>query len=113
MNKGIEKEAEVVKYFLSIEYDILHRRYKTKYGEIDIIAFDKNSKNIVFCEVKYRSQVNDYENLVSKKQWSRIIDASQIFIQNNNKYLLHDYRYDLVILEKNTNINHIKNIFFD
>ena len=34
-------------------YDILHRRYRTRHGEIDIIA--RHERTIVFIEVKARS----------------------------------------------------------
>ena len=34
-------------------YDILHRRYRTRHGEIDIIA--RHQRTIVFVEVKARS----------------------------------------------------------
>ena len=34
-------------------YDILHRRYRTRHGEIDIVA--RHRRTIVFVEVKARS----------------------------------------------------------
>ena len=57
-NKLVGDSAEEIalKYLQEQDYKILKKNFKTKIGEIDIIA--KQNDYIVFVEVKYRT--NDY-----------------------------------------------------
>ena len=50
---GIESEAFALKYLKKRRYKILQKNFRTKFGEIDIIAKDKDT--IAFIEVKARS----------------------------------------------------------
>ncbi len=62
-------EERVAKYLKSKGYIILKRNYKDRYGEVDIIA--QNDENIVFVEVKTRSEssiVSGFEAVDFKKQ---------------------------------------------
>ena len=40
----------------ALGYDILDRNYRTKYGELDIVAIDRDT--LVFCEVRTRVGAN-------------------------------------------------------
>lgn len=62
-------------------YKILTRNYKTRFGEIDIIAHD--AKFLVFVEVKTRSEMSlghPLEAVTIQKQ-KKIILAAQSYIQ--------------------------------
>jgi putative endonuclease len=50
--KGKFFEDRAVRYLESIGYKVLHRNYRSKHGEIDII--DESENVIVFVEVKGR-----------------------------------------------------------
>lgn len=47
-----EQVAE--KYLLKNNYNIVEKNYRCNYGEIDIIAYDKEKCSLVFIEVKTR-----------------------------------------------------------
>ena len=49
---GRESESIAVKYLKKQGYKILEQNYRTKLGEIDVIAKDKNT--LVFVEIKAR-----------------------------------------------------------
>lgn len=53
MNIGAEGEAVAANYLEQNGYRILTRNFRTRSGEIDIIA--ENNKTIIFVEVKTRS----------------------------------------------------------
>lgn len=48
-------EDKSVEYLENENYEIINRNYFCKFGEIDIIAMDKSSKELVFIEVKTRT----------------------------------------------------------
>ncbi|HSH35827.1 YraN family protein [Schnuerera sp.] len=112
LKKGIFGENEAVKYLVSQGYRILDRNYRTKVGEIDIIAI--KSHILVFIEVKARTSTSygyPYEAVNWKKQ-EKIYKSSLIYIKHKsmNNYQI---RYDIieVYLRKKLKINHIENAF--
>lgn len=104
---GIEAEQQVAQYLHSLSYDIIASRYKTKYGEIDIIA--KKNNIIIFVEVKARKDISTIYESITARQKQRIIDSSLIFIQDNPDYSLFDMRFDAIMLTPNNCIDHIEN----
>ena len=66
---GKKSETEAVKHLKKLGYKIVKQNYKTKIGEIDIIARDKDT--LVFVEVKARNSAkfgNPKLAVTSKKQ---------------------------------------------
>ena len=77
-------------YFLKF-YKILHFRYKTYCGEIDLIA--KRGDLLVFIEVKARKH-GLCEDIVSINQQQRIKHTAELFLSKNNQYIKHNIRFD-------------------
>ncbi len=102
---GLECEKLVCEHLKKIGYIILHARFKTPHGEIDIIAED--NKTIVFIEVKARSKLNHYE-ILSPRQIKRVSRAA-IFYMAENTRLEQDTRFDYVLMRGDKIISHIKN----
>ena len=48
-------EELAAKYLTQNKYKIIQRNFRCKFGEIDIIAYDLKNKELVFFEVKTRS----------------------------------------------------------
>ena len=85
-------------------------RYKVKTGEVDIIM--RRFNEIVFLEVKgRRNSILDYDSVVFRSQWDRILKTADYFVQQNPQYSNFKRRFDIVIFEegKLTPI-HIKNV---
>jgi putative endonuclease len=74
-------ENFAVRLLESLGYKVVGRNFRTKVGEIDIIAF--YGQTLVFVEVKTRSNTNHGlpQEAVNKKRISRITKAGQIFIK--------------------------------
>ncbi|MCE5311537.1 MAG: YraN family protein [Nitrospiraceae bacterium] len=66
---GMSGEAQAAAYLESKGYKILHRNYKVKFGEADIIA--KHGERLIFVEVKTRKGDlfgQPYEAVDARKQ---------------------------------------------
>ncbi len=114
-------EDKTTAYLQNSHYQIIQRNFKRKWGEIDIIAKDKKTKEIVFVEVKTRQLNCDYslspeEALTSKK----VRRLKRAFLSYLNRYNLEDkpWRFDFIAVEiDNFNqkpiIRHYKDIFLE
>ncbi len=106
---GILGENQAEQYLKKMGYKILSKNYHSRFGEIDIIALDKNTT--VFVEVKKRGEksfAGGAEFVTASKQ-KKIIKTALFFIQSNN--IQNDMRFDVIEINCN-NINHIKNAFY-
>jgi putative endonuclease len=89
--------AEYVALFIykMMLYRILHHRYKTYVGEVDLIV--QRGHMLVFIEVKARKYGIDF-GIVSVKQQKRIRRTAELFVAKNPKFHGFDMRFDLVVL---------------
>lgn len=55
---GKDGEEEACSYLKQQDYKIIERNFSCKQGEIDIVAWDRASKELVFIEVKTRTNKN-------------------------------------------------------
>lgn len=103
---GDKGESKAVDYLLSIGYQILERNFYSRYGEIDIIAKDKNS--IVFVEVKLRNNDKYGKGLesISKRKISSILKTAQFYLKTDDI----DCRFDVISIDSDK-IEHIINAF--
>ena len=110
---GLIGEKLALKEMEKLGFSFVRFRYKTKYGEIDLIVEDSIKKMLVFVEVKRRKEIYDYENVISKKQWSRIYNSADVFLaENQEKYKDYTIRYDAFIcFTQSKNTIHIENIY--
>lgn len=113
LNLGSLAEEKARGFLKSNGYKILRRNYKTKLGEIDIIAKDKDT--FCFVEVKCRSSDRfgtGFEALNSRKQ-NQISKAALIYLKEN-KLLDRKARFDVVSLDNSAageKVSLVKNAF--
>lgn len=105
-NYGIFAEYFVIFYLMLRGYRILARRFKTKMGEIDIIA-TKNKELIAF-EVKARRNTELSTDIVRQKQRHRIFDAVNIFLNTNNKYIDYNISFSIILYKNIFNFKIVK-----
>ena len=76
-------EDEAVKFLKKNKYKIIERNFRTKFGEIDIIA--KKGKEIFFIEVKTRKTISfGYpEESVDERKLNKIKKVALYYIQRN------------------------------
>jgi len=93
--KAAEKEA--AEFLKTKGYKIIHRNYKTKLGEIDIIA--EHKKVICFIEVKARHSLylGEPQEAVSEKK-QRQISKVALYYLKTNRLLNRPARFDVLAL---------------
>ena len=101
-------------YLLTNNYKIIEKNFRCKYGEIDIIAYDK--KELVFIEVKtrrskkYGTGINSI-NIIKQKH---LYKTAEYYLYK--KKLNEDIRIDAIEIRLNRgfiNLKHYKNIILD
>lgn len=107
---GILGEYYAIIFLFFKGYKIIKRRYKTKLGEIDIIAV--KADNLIAFEVKTRSYSHaTVEDAFNYAQFYRIFNALKIFLNKNEGYSKFNIRIDAILICNNFRVKHFKNIW--
>lgn len=96
-------------------YKILKRNYVSKYGEIDIVAYDRGTISSVEVKTRQSENYGPSELAVTRGKRKRIIKASLNYLAINHIDSI-DYRFDVVSIlfkedDTNPNIELFKNAF--
>ena len=83
-------------YLRTKGYSIIARRFKTKVGEVDIIA--RRRDVLVFVEVKFRQTTDEAIRAVTPASQKRIGRAAQAFIARNGDAQSLGVRYDVIAM---------------
>ena len=109
---GKKGEDRAVQALKEAGMDIIARNFRSKQGEIDIIALD--GETLVFAEVKAWS-VYGIENLsygLNRKKQGRIIETAKYFLSINRQYYGRAVRFDAVFVGKET-VTHLASAFME
>ena len=115
--KGKIGENLVCQYLKKRNYLILERNFRSYKGEIDVIAWDTKQKELVFIEVKTRSNLK-YGNpaeAVTKNKKHHILEVAKYYCYKN-KMTEIPIRLDIIevyLNNSNYKINHIKKAFYN
>lgn len=109
---GADSESMAVTFLKENGYKIIERNYRTKIGEIDIIA--KDGDTIVFIEVKARKSraYNPKEAVTSSKK--RKISMVALYYLKSTRQINKRARFDVVAIDsekKSGAVEIIKNAF--
>ena len=91
---GLHAEAFSAAMLRLKGYAILHKRYKTKVGEIDLII--QKDRTVAFVEVKSRRTMEQALEATTPAMQARIVRAALTFLSHHPVYADYDLRFDLV-----------------
>lgn len=106
--KGIHAEKLAVNYLEKSGHIIRDQRYKTPYGEIDIIS--ETNDCIVFTEVKQRSTHSAAAYALTNIQKKRLQNAGLVYTQAVK--FTKPCRFDVVLLDLHAHIIHLENVIW-
>lgn len=87
-------------------YQILERRYKTKLGEIDLIA--RRRDMLIFVEVKRRIDLEAAHASLHPTNLHRIENTASLYQSRYEKYYDFSMRFDAVFVLPKFRIVHLK-----
>jgi putative endonuclease len=95
---GLSAETRAAAYLIAKGYRILAKRFRTPYGEIDIVARRRNL--LAFVEVKARNTLDEAAYAVTPRQQRRIIDAAQAWLMAHPEHADFELRFDVMLIAR-------------
>lgn len=102
---GLSAESRAAAFLIAKGYRILARRFRTPYGEIDIVARRRNV--LVFVEVKARSTLDDAAFAVTARQQQRIIAAAEAWLAAHGEHAELELRFDAMLIAPRSLPRHV------
>ncbi|MFP4114223.1 MAG: YraN family protein [Spirochaetota bacterium] len=108
--RGAQGEERAAEYLVDLHYTILERNFRTRTGEVDIIAVEGGT--IAFCEVKSweRMPIAGLEYALSRRKQGRIIRTSLWYLHTHPCLSRLQPRYD-VLFVSSEGVEHLMNAF--
>ena len=108
-NKGRSGEDAAASYLEGKGIKILEKNFRSRMGEIDIIALDGDS--LVFVEVKNWSfyGIDALEHAIDAKKRHKIIETSKYFLSLHREYRYMAVRFDVILIS--SGITHLESAF--
>jgi putative endonuclease len=109
---GKEGEDRAVQALQAAGMRIIARNFRSRQGEIDIIALD--GETLVFAEVKAWSRfgLDELPYSISQKKQCRIIETAKYFLSINRQYYGKAIRFDVVFIGKEA-VSHLASAFME
>ena len=107
--KGHKGETLAMLLLLLKGYRIKARRYKTRLGEVDIIA--RKGGLIVMVEVKARATLGEAMDAIDRTGMRRIEAAGDVWLAKQRDFARLNVRYDLIAILPGKLPVHVKSIF--
>jgi putative endonuclease len=106
---GLSAESRAAAYLVAKGYRIAARRFKTPFGEVDIVA--RRRGVLVFVEVKARSTLDAAAESLLVRQQRRIADAAAFWLSLNPHDVGSDIRFDAMLVAPGKIPRHIQAAF--
>jgi putative endonuclease len=107
--RGLSAESRAALLLIAKAYRILERRWRTPFGEIDIIA--RRRGVVVFVEVKARGSIDEAVEAVTERTQRRVVAAAQLWLARHPQHANGDVRFDVIVVTPGKMPRHIVNAF--
>ena len=106
---GISAESRAAFFLIAKAYRIVARRWRTPFGEIDIVA--RRRRDLVFVEVKARDRLDDAAESVTERSRQRIVAAAEMWLAHRPQDAQCNIRFDVILVAPGKMPRHIVNAF--
>lgn len=109
--KGVMGEVAAEQSLVQRGFLPLARRYRSAYGEIDLIMMDGDTVAFIEVKTRERGSLLAAQNAVTPAKQRRLIDTARCYLSDHSEYTERLLRFDVVAVAKD-GITHIPNAFF-
>lgn len=97
--RGDKAEDAALKTLQTHGLTVVHRNYRCRVGEIDLIC--EHGRSLVFVEVRYRRNGSHglAAETVNRRKQGKIIRAAQQFLQRHPAWSQRPMRFDVVAIQ--------------
>jgi putative endonuclease len=106
---GLSAESRAALLLIAKGYRIAARRWKTPFGEIDIVA--RRRRDLVFVEVKARERIDDAALAVTERGKRRILAAAELWLARHSGDVNCNIRFDAILVAPGKMPRHVANAF--
>ena len=106
---GLSAESRAAMLLIAKAYRIVARRWRTPFGEIDIVA--RRRRDLVFVEVKARDRLDDAAESVTERSRQRIVAAAEMWLAHRPQDAQCNIRFDVILVAPGKMPRHIVNAF--
>jgi putative endonuclease len=106
---GLSAESRAAILLVVKGYRIAARRWKTPFGEIDIVV--RRRRALVFVEVKARERADDAAEAVTERAKRRIIAAAELWLAHHPDDVNCAIRFDVILVTPGRIPRHVANAF--
>lgn len=106
---GLTAESRAALVLIAKAYRIAARRWKTPFGEIDIVA--RRRRDLVFVEVKAREAFDAAAEAVTERTKQRILAAAALWLAHHPDDAQCAIRFDVILVAPGKLPRHIVNAF--
>ena len=104
---GVLAEDGVARSYEAKGCAIARRRWRSPFGEVDLIARD--GAVVVVVEVKKARRLDDAAHRLSRRQMDRLCAAAAVFCEGEPKGARTDLRFDLALVDETGRVRVIEN----
>ncbi|MGH1457144.1 MAG: YraN family protein [Alphaproteobacteria bacterium] len=105
--RGVEAESLAQEYLEGKGFSVIKTRYKTKFGEIDLIV--KQDDVLCFVEVKARSNKASALESVTFRSQKRIERSALFFLSEFPEYIDFGMQFDVITITPPFHVTHLEN----
>jgi putative endonuclease len=106
---GLSAESRAAMFLIAKAYRIVARRWKTTFGEVDIVA--RRRRALVFVEVKARASADEAAEAVTERGKRRIVTAAEYWLSHHPDDVDAEIRFDVILISPGKMPRHIVNAF--
>ena len=106
---GLSAESRAAAYLIAKGYRIAARRFRTPFGEVDIVA--RRGRVLIFVEVKARNKLDAAAEALQVRQQRRIADAAAFWLSLNPHDTESNIRFDAMLVAPGKIPRHIQAAF--
>ncbi len=108
-HSGLAAEDAVARHYTRNGHDVTERRWRSKAGEIDLIA--KKDGNVIFIEVKKSRSFESAAQMLNERQMRRIAHSADVYLAGEPAGRDSPARFDVALVNNQGAISILENAF--